>query len=781
MLKRDAVPSLNLNRNENQMDLDLENLISPKRRRHSSESDVVACVNCDKLLEKCVKYEKRISQLKNTISIFKQRNKKIRQQISRIGRAHARLRGNRKSKRVNLTSEIQKVKISEHSKVFCGLLMGLSKSEKYNREEKELSQNIFYRSQSAYKFLREGLGFRLPHISTLYRWAPVKGLQPGFINNAHNCLKSKIATLSQREQNVVLIFDEIRIRPDLTYNIRNDVVDGYEDLGSERKPLYANEICVFMVNGLYDSWKSVLNYFVSENGIKAENLKEIIEANLKICQELGLKVRAIVCDQGPNNRKFYKLLNVSEHNPFTIYNSQKIYCFYDFPHLIKSLRNLLLKSDLETLDGKISFDVFKEIYNLESENIAKTCLKFTSAHLAPNAFEKMRVSLATQVFSRTSAAAIKTAHQLNCLQYTSELAQATQMFTIKINDLFDSMNSGSQYDKNILKRGVKVGNVAYNYIKDILKYLNAIQISPSTPRNFCLKGLEQTLNGVILLSEDIANGSFPEADYLLTKKIHQDVLENLFSVIRIKGGNNKNPSVYEFNVILSKILSSNLITFTPLGNCDDDDVEFLRLNAFETESTDTAQNMECKEFSCDESLQEHVITTILEQAHVSLETTAMRYFAGYLAHKMLSKQTCSNCSQSFQKNREKITCPSEFFIFAKNFSQNSDFGSLLAPTDEFFSICKFHFKIFHVIFKQRPHMKNIRETMALECIRQTNLRDPSWFDENYICFSHRKELLYFALLVLLRKHCSWRMNKRIKSKHQKIQILSAKGVLNHKE
>lgn len=493
-LKKDAVPSLNLN-SDLGSDLNLEDLNKspPTKRRRTSSSCSISCVRCDQLSQRCAKEEKKNAILKKKLSSLKIQIKNLKIKHYKKKRAHTALKDSKKG-RLSLSSQIQGLHISDHSKTFCDMLMGLSKSAKYNNNEKEISQNIFYRSQSAYKFLRDGLGFRLPHISSLYRWAPVKGIQPGYVNNAHLYLKSKFALLNQRERCVVLIFDEIRIRQNLTYNILNDLIDGFEDLGAKRNRIFANEICVFMVNGLFDSWKSVLNYFVSANGVNGANLSEIIRNNLKICQDLGLKVCAVVCDQGPNNRKAYQILGVSEEKPFTIFNDEKIFCFYDFPHLLKSIRNVLLKSDLQTPDGKVSFNVFREIYNLEIDNVAKTCLKFRSSHIAPNAFEKMHVRLATQIFSRTTAASIQTAFELNCLKESSKEAIATKEFTLKVNNAFDCMDSGSHYDKNILKRGVQLGNPAYSELKQFLSYLKEIQKSDNLPRNFCLKGMEQTIS-----------------------------------------------------------------------------------------------------------------------------------------------------------------------------------------------------------------------------------------------------------------------------------------------
>lgn len=86
-------------------------------------------------------------------------------------------------------------------------------------------------------------------------------------------------------------------------------------------------------------------------------------------------------------------------------DNDKIYCMFDFPHLVKSLRNGWLKCDLKTSDGNASFQVIRELYEMEANATTKMCPKLTRQHIFPNSFEKMRVKFATQIFSKTVAAA----------------------------------------------------------------------------------------------------------------------------------------------------------------------------------------------------------------------------------------------------------------------------------------------------------------------------------------------------------------------------------------
>lgn len=105
---------------------------------------------------------------------------------------------------------------------------------------------------------------------------------------------------------MVILFDELSIARDLKYNSYVDEVIGFEDLGGQRKKVLGKQICVFMVRGVFESWKHVLSFYVSGNSMPGLILSSILKVkNVKMAIEIGLNVRAIVCDQGPNNRNCY--------------------------------------------------------------------------------------------------------------------------------------------------------------------------------------------------------------------------------------------------------------------------------------------------------------------------------------------------------------------------------------------------------------------------------------------------------------------------------------------
>ena len=123
---------------------------------------------------------------------------------------------------------------------------------------------------------------------------------------------------------------------------------------------------------------------------------------------------------------------------------------YDIPHLIKSIRNNLIKYDISTNNGTASWSIVRELYELEKYKTTKLCPKLTMRHVYPNSFEKMRVRLSTQVFSRSCSAAIKktTDYFKMFSEATSNLALPTALFLEKIDSVFDGLNGKYFKHKN---------------------------------------------------------------------------------------------------------------------------------------------------------------------------------------------------------------------------------------------------------------------------------------------------------------------------------------------
>lgn len=72
----------------------------------------------------------------------------------------------------------------------------------------------------------------------------------------------------------------------------------------------------------------------------------------------------------------------------------------DFPHLVKCVQNAFVSKGLQIPQGHVHVSPIKEAWKNDRETITlKVMPHITQAHVEPNAFEKMRVNLAYQLFS----------------------------------------------------------------------------------------------------------------------------------------------------------------------------------------------------------------------------------------------------------------------------------------------------------------------------------------------------------------------------------------------
>lgn len=168
--------------------------------------------------------------------------------------------------------------MEENARIFKKIILHQKhqKVNLYPTEQRNLAQNIFYKSASTYKFLRERLQFNLPSSTSIYNWTPIKKLLPGFNEDILSLIKNKVSALDDRGRQVSILFDGME-RPELYYNKFHDKIIGFEYLGkNQRNDNIAREVTIFMFRGLFDDWKIPLSFFVSKNAIDGTRLKELI-------------------------------------------------------------------------------------------------------------------------------------------------------------------------------------------------------------------------------------------------------------------------------------------------------------------------------------------------------------------------------------------------------------------------------------------------------------------------------------------------------------------------
>ena len=266
---------------------------------------------------------------------------------------------------------------------------------------------MFYKSPKAYKFLRDQKKFALPCESLIRRWVNEIELESGIISvKLLKLLSVKANSMSPFHRECVLIWDEMSIKTWLDYNSKKDVVEGYTDLGPsfERENKMAKHALVFLIRGRTKEWRCPISYTVCHTNVPGPTLSQLILQIIDFVEMTGFKVKSMVCDLGTSNSSAIKNLDISEEKPYIIRHDRKIFFNYDAPHLIKCLRNNLMKNNIvfgQKLDKVASWSPIVELFRAEEHVISKSAPNLSDKHLFPEPFDLLNVSLATQVFSNS--------------------------------------------------------------------------------------------------------------------------------------------------------------------------------------------------------------------------------------------------------------------------------------------------------------------------------------------------------------------------------------------
>ncbi|KAL4112508.1 hypothetical protein QTP88_016280 [Uroleucon formosanum] len=179
--------------------------------------------------------------------------------------------------------------------------------------------------------------------------------------------------------------------------------------------------------------------------------------------------------------------------------------------------------------------------------------------------------------------------------------------------------------------------------------------------------------------------------FVLTNRLNQDALENKFSVIRQKGGYNKNPTARTIRTSIRSTCIFSLCTSKGV-NCediDDDEEEpnnhkLILLNTDQSKinenSSDTEESLS---ISINSTTSSNSSSEKYSKSTVSLENFSVTYFAGYLAFKCIKKINCKYCECELITEK-LLDEKNQLLVLNKNYF-SLDTG-LKAPTKDFNNI-----------------------------------------------------------------------------------------------
>lgn len=521
-----------------------------------------------------------------------------------------------------------------------------AKGRRYTCGMKSLALSLFYKGPRAYNFLSNI--FTLPSKSSLHLWLQRLSVPAGISCDVLEVLKLRVNDLSPRDRVCSLLIDEVSLKTSLCYDQRLDVVVGFEDMGTgNRNAKLASSSLVFMVRGLALNWKQPLGYFLTQSACKGDILPALLLDCLDKLRNIGLQVVVVISDQGSNFVHMTKTLGVSPDRPYFEHLGCIYHYLFDPPHLLKSIRNNLQKYafvfDVSKRAEWADIDAF---FKLDEQQRFRLAPRLTKKHIELPAFTKMKVKLAAQVISRSVAAGLETHAALKCGQGSD-----TAEFITVFDDLFDGLNSSQRMCVKKFKCAIADDTEHIAMFEERLNWIKTLKVVAKNGKDVtnivkCLTGWQLTLSSVISLWSLLKNTY--NFDFLLTRRLNQDALENFFSVIRQRGGNCDNPTPLHFSRLFKQVCCNSLLTPVAGSNCEVDSASVLAAIANQ-DQTPVLENIN-KNSSDSRQLMSFGSLLMTCNDDSSLEENGLSYVCGYLLRRLLKWHDCDVCKSLWLKS-----------------------------------------------------------------------------------------------------------------------------------
>ena len=234
----------------------------------------------------------------------------------------------------------------------------------------------------------------------------------------------------------------------------------------------------------------------------------------------------------------------------------------------------------------------EEFYHHDSSKLVRLAPKLTQKHIVLPPFAALRVCLATQVISHSVAAGMSAMAVWGSL---SSEASHTAEFLEMFDQLFNCFNSRTTASPAKMRHAMSNSSGHKDFLVSTKSWIKDLQCHGSwtvyittyqlllqsgismlcmkilmlvihivffydlvnflfagTRRPACLRGWEQTINALLQLWEHLDQKQ-EGIQFLLTAQLNQDCLENLFSVIRLKGAARDNPDASQFRGAIRQV------------------------------------------------------------------------------------------------------------------------------------------------------------------------------------------------------------------------------------
>lgn len=382
---------------------------------------------------------------------------------------------------------------------------------------------------------------------------------------------------------------------------------------------------------------------------------------------------------------------------------------------MKTTRNNLQAHRLHIENEIVDWADILKLYHSTHEMRLRLAPKLTERHIYQKPFSNMKVKRATQVLSASVCVA------LLALVYAKQLPEAamsTAYFCDRMDKLFDCLNSSSpKKTEQKLRHAIRKGQPdLVEFLGKQLPWIASWKFEGKRQPHTII-GWQITIKAVLLLWEDVSQNY--DFEFLLTRRLQQDPLEQMFGHIRQKQGCNSNPNVPQFISGLKHIGIQKLLTLSPKGNVEEDETDLLQeLSPFSLSSeslVDVVQHVPQDDFPSLENITE---LAAHEESHV-IDNSATYYVAGFIV-KMFTEKAAEGCCcpDLLRDEHSNLDEPHQFFMMLKAYHVPGKlFGNLTVPLSAAFTLVQQLESIFLSVIESVAHLRSVCETLYITLSR----------------------------------------------------------------
>ena len=245
----------------------------------------------------------------------------------------------------------------------------------------------------------------------------------------------------------------------------------------------------------------------------------------------------------------------------------------------------------------------------------------------------------------------------------------------------------------------------------------------------CLNALQLTIKGTL----QVWNSLQSSLQFLCTRRLNQDPLENFFDCVRQQGGNCDTPTTIQFTQAFRKLFYDNYPSPSNT-NCDADFDGMLvqckdTTGKIEPNAVNEITEVTTELFQVDE----------LDYQQPSVEqnlmsSNAITYVTRYLSKKCMQKHNCQVCSKALT-NQSELDSSNTLFCFSKAYDNQKALCALTAPTN---NLVQYVTNIEEQFVKEFPNMmtKTGIGKSLVDALPKLEVSECKEFPSEYLCRLH---------------------------------------------